>query len=128
MKEYTAVQKFPILKAYLEHFSLTSMKNEMPALLSFFFIQGQTTLPYVRLPTGDSHLDLRVHVFWIQPSRTGKSVAWNFIGDVMKNAELDYEFYDPKLFIKEFNVLCDIAKSKKKYKRLYLHWKYQIRL
>ena len=93
MKEYTAVKKFPILKAYLEHFSLTSMKNEMPALLSFFFIQGQTTLPYIRLPTGDSHLDLRVHVFWIQPSRTGKSIAWNFISDIMENANIPFELF-----------------------------------
>ena len=93
MKKYKAVQKFPILKAYLEHFSLTSMKNEMPALLSFFFIQGQTTLPYVRLPTGDSHLDLRVHVFWIQPSRTGKSIAWNFISDIMEKAEIPFELF-----------------------------------
>ena len=93
LKEYQAVERFPILKAYLHHFSQTSMKNEMPGLLSFFFIQGQTTLPYVRLPTGDTHLDLRVHVFWIQPSRTGKSIAWNFISDVMKEAEIRVELF-----------------------------------
>ena len=92
-KNYEALKRFDTLEAYLHHFSQTSMKNEIPGLLSFFFIQGQALLPYVRIPTGDSHLDPRVHVFWIQPSRTGKSVAWNFIGDVMKNAELDYEFY-----------------------------------
>ena len=84
LKEYQAVERFPILKAYLHHFSQTSMKNEMPGLLSFFYSQGQTTLPYVRLPTGDTHLDLRVHVFWIQPSRTGKSSACKFISDGMK--------------------------------------------
>jgi len=93
LKEYQAVERFPILKAYLHHFSQTSMKNEMPGLLSFFFIQGQTTLPYVRLPTGDTHLDLRVHVFWIQPSRTGKSIAWNFISDVMEEAEIPFELF-----------------------------------
>ena len=92
-KNYQAVKKFDTLEAYLHHFSQTSMKNEIPGLLSFFFIQGQSLLPYVRIPTGDTHLDPRVHVFWIQPSRTGKSVAWNFIGDVMKEAELDYELY-----------------------------------
>ena len=93
IKTYKAVEKFPILDAYLHHFSQTSMKNEVPGLLSFFFIQGQTTLPYVRLPTGDTHLDLRVHVFWIQPSRTGKSIAWNFISDIMDNAEIPYELF-----------------------------------
>lgn len=92
-KNYQAVKKFDTLEAYLHHFSQTSMKNEIPGLLSFFFIQGQALLPYVRIPTGDTHLDPRVHVFWIQPSRTGKSVAWNFIGDVMKEAELEYELY-----------------------------------
>ena len=92
-KNYGAVKKFDTLQAYLHHFSQTSMRNEIPGLLSFFFIQGQAILPYVRIPTSDSHLDPRVHIFWIQPSRTGKSVAWNFIGDVMNNAELDYELY-----------------------------------
>ena len=60
---------------------------------SFFFIQGQVALPYVRIPTGDSHLDPRVHVFWIQPSRTGKSIAWNFISDVMENIEVPYDAF-----------------------------------
>ena len=92
-REYRAVERFPVLKAYLHHFSQTSMKNEMPGLLSFFFIQGQTTLPYIRLPTGDTHLDLRVHVFWIQPSRTGKSIAWNFISDIMEKAEIPFELF-----------------------------------
>ena len=92
-KRYKALDKFPILDAYLHHFSQTSMNNEIPGLLSFFFIQGQTTLPYLRLPTGDTHLDLRVHVFWIQPSRTGKSIAWNFVSDIMDNAEIPYELF-----------------------------------
>lgn len=92
-KTYKAVERFPILKAYQHHFSQTSMKNDMPGLLSFFFIQGQTTLPYIRLPTGDTHLDLRVHVFWIQPSRTGKSIAWNFISDIMEKAEIPFDLF-----------------------------------
>lgn len=93
VKEYRAVQKFPILDAYLTHFSRTSMKNEIPGLLSFFYIQGQLALPYVRIPTGDTHLDPRVHVFWIQPSRTGKSIAWNFVGDIMENVGIPIELF-----------------------------------
>ena len=93
IKKYKALEKFPVLKSYLHHFSQTSMKNEIPGLLSFFFIQGQVSLPYVRLPTGDTHLDLRVHVFWIQPSRTGKSIAWNFISDIMKECGVNYELF-----------------------------------
>ncbi len=91
VSNYKAVQKFPILEAYLHHFSQTSMKNEIPGLLSFFFIQGQLALPYVLLPTGDNHLDPRVHVFWIQPSRTAQSLAWNCVSDIMDNCDIDYE-------------------------------------
>ena len=92
-KNYSAVQKHDILRAYLHHFSLTSMKNEVPGLLSFFFVQGQAILPYVRIPTGDTHLDPRVHVFWIQPSRTGKSIAWNFISDICEQADVPIELF-----------------------------------
>ena len=90
---YKAVQKFPVLEGYLHHFSQTSMMNEIPGLLSFFFIQGQVALPYVRIPTGDSHLDPRVHVFWIQPSRTGKSIAWNFISEIMERINVPYDSF-----------------------------------
>ena len=92
-KNYSAVRKHDILRAYLHHFSLTSMKNEVPGLLSFFFVQGQAILPYVRIPTGDTHLDPRVHVFWIQPSRTGKSIAWNFISDICEQADVPIELF-----------------------------------
>lgn len=91
--KYEAVMRFPILKAYLENFENTSMMNPIPGLLSFFFIQGQITIPYIRLPTGDSHLDLRVHVFWIQPSRSGKSIAWNYIGEVLKAIDIPSVMY-----------------------------------
>ena len=93
LSNYKAVQKFPVLEGYLHHFSRTSMMNEIPGLLSFFFIQGQVALPYIRIPTGDSHLDPRVHVFWIQPSRTGKSIAWNFISDIMEQIEVPYDSF-----------------------------------
>ena len=36
-KNYQAIKKFDTLEAYLHHFSQTSMKNEIPGLLSFFF-------------------------------------------------------------------------------------------
>lgn len=88
-EDYKVVQKFPVLKAYMQHFQQTSLMNDLPGLLSFFMIQGQVALPYVRIPTGDSWLDPRVHVFWIQPSRTGKSVAWNFVGDVLDKVGVD---------------------------------------
>jgi broad specificity phosphatase PhoE len=91
--EYEAVKKFPIFQGYLEHFGQTSMKNDIPGMLSFFFLQGQAAVPYVRIPWGASHIDPRVHVFWIQPSRSGKSVAWEFMGDICRDAEIPTDMY-----------------------------------
>jgi len=91
--KYELVQKFPIVKAYLEHFERTSMDNSIPGLISFFFVQGQIAVRYVRLPTGDSYNDPRVHVFWIQPSRSGKSIAWNFIGDILSKVDIPHTMY-----------------------------------
>ena len=77
--EYEAVKKYKIFDGYIKHFGNVSIDNDIPAMLSFFFIQGQLAVPYVRLPWGASHLDPRVHSFWIQSSRTGKSIAWEFV-------------------------------------------------
>lgn len=85
---YEAVTKYDVLKGYLEHFREVSKNNEIPGLLSFFFIQGQAALPYVRIPMGGSNLDPRVSVFWIQDTRTGKSVAYETIEKVMRDAGL----------------------------------------
>ena len=92
-EEYQAVKKFPLFKGYLEHFRQTSMENDIPGMLSFFFLQGQVSVPFVRIPWGPSHLDPRVHVFWIQPSRSGKSVSWEFIGDICREAEIPTDMY-----------------------------------
>jgi hypothetical protein len=91
--DYEAVKKYPIFKGYIEHFRETSMDNDIPGMLSFFFLNGQAAVPYVRIPWGPSHLDPRVHVFWVQPSRTGKSVSWEFIGDVAKDSEIPTDNY-----------------------------------
>ena len=42
--KYECVHKYPILKGYLEHFNQVSRNNEIPGLLSFFFIQGQAAI------------------------------------------------------------------------------------
>mgnify|MGYP003137354402 FL=1 len=87
--KYEAVKEYPILKGYLEHFRQVSKDNEIPGLLSFFFIQGQAAVPYVRIPIGGSNIDPRVSVFWIQDTRTGKSVAFETIQKVMTDAGLE---------------------------------------
>jgi len=81
-EKYEAVQRYPVLKGYLSHFREVSINNEIPGLLSFFFILGQTSLPFVRIPVGGSNLCTRVSVFWLQDTRTGKSVAFETIQKV----------------------------------------------
>tara|TARA_R100001086_G_scaffold110890_3_gene56525 strand:+ start:31599 stop:33005 length:1407 start_codon:yes stop_codon:yes gene_type:complete len=92
-KSYEVVRKYPFFEGYVERFGRTSIDNDIPAMLSFFFVQGQIAAKYVRIPWDGSHLDPRVHVFWIQPSRTGKSIAWEFIGDVLKDCGIESTGY-----------------------------------
>ena len=91
--EYEVVKKFPVFDGYVKHFGNISMDNDIPAMLSFFFVQGQLAVPYVRIPWGATHLDPRVHSFWIQSSRTGKSIAWEFVGDVLKDVGIPTDLY-----------------------------------
>ena len=82
-----------MLKEYLERFRTTSFFNEIPGLISFFYLQGQTLVDYVRIPVWASALDPRVHVFWIQPTRSGKTIAWEFTGEVAKLAGLPTDMF-----------------------------------
>ena len=92
-KHYTAVKRYPILVDYIERFNKTSFFNELPGLLSFFYLQGQSVVDYIRIPVWASYLDPRFHVFWIQPTRSGKSISWEFIGEVAKHANLDADIF-----------------------------------
>ena len=90
---YECVKKYPILRGYLEHFKQVSINNEIPGLISFFFILGQTAIPFVRIPVKGSNLDPRVNMFWIQDTRTGKSAAYQIIEKILKEAgmkSMDY--------------------------------------
>lgn len=91
---YECVQKYPILKGYLEHFKQVSINNEIPGLLSFFFIMGQAAVPFVRIPVGGSNLDPRASIFWIQDTRTGKSAAYQIIEKVLKGAGMESSDYN----------------------------------
>jgi len=92
-RDYAAVKENKVIEDYVERFSLTSFKNELPALLSFFYICGQVVTDYIRIPIWASMLDPRVHVFWIQPTRTGKTIAWEFIGSVLRACDVEVEGY-----------------------------------
>ena len=91
---YECVHKYPILKGYLEHFNEVSKNNEIPGLISFFYILGQAVIPYVRIPVGGSNLDPRVNMFWIQGTRTGKSAAYQVIEKVLNGSGLNTADYN----------------------------------
>jgi len=91
--QYTAVKEYPMMKDYLDRFRTTSFFNEVPGLISFFYLQGQALVDYVRIPVWASALDPRIHVFWIQPTRSGKTIAWEFTGEVAEKAGLNTDMF-----------------------------------
>ena len=91
--DYAVVQKYPVIKGYLDHYRRVSKNNDIPGFLSFFFVQGQLTAPFVRIPIDDIHLDTSIHVFWIQGSRTGKSISWGFVAKMLRELDLTPEVY-----------------------------------
>ena len=66
------------IRGYIERFNTVSFFNEYAGLLSYFFAMGQLAAPFVRIPIHGTYIDCRVHTYWIQQSRTGKSIAWEF--------------------------------------------------
>jgi len=92
--DYECVKKYPILRGYLEHFKQVSINNEIPGLISFFFILGQVAVPFVRIPIKGSNLDPRVNMFWIQDTRTGKSAAYQIIEKILKESGLNSQDYN----------------------------------
>ena len=91
--QYAAVKRYPVIRGYLDHFRRVSKNNDIPGFLSFFFVQGQLAAPFVRIPMDNIHLDPRIHVFWIQGSRSGKSVSWGVIKKLMKALDMDTDVY-----------------------------------
>lgn len=92
--KYECVRNYGILRGYLEHFKEVSKNNEIPGLISFFYILGQASIPYVRIPVGGSNLDPRVSIFWIQDTRTGKSAAYQMIEKVLEQSGLNSMDYN----------------------------------
>lgn len=91
--QYEAVKRYPVIRGYLDHYRRVSKNNDIPGFLSFFFIQGQLVAPYVRVPMDKVFLDPRVHVFWIQGSRSGKSISWGVIASMLRELDLTPEVY-----------------------------------
>jgi len=81
------------IRQYVERFNTVSYFNEYAGLLSYFFVLGQYLAPYIRIPIHGSHIDCRTHVYWIQESRTGKSVAWDFTAKLLRALEINAESF-----------------------------------
>jgi hypothetical protein len=79
------------IRGYIERFNTVSFFNEYAGLLSFFFVMGQLCAPFMRIPIHGTYIDCRVHTYWIQQSRTGKSIAWEFTDRLLEacNVESD---------------------------------------
>ena len=77
------------IKEYIERFNTVSFFNEYAGLLSIFYVVGQVLAPYVRVPVHGMLLDTRVHVYWIQQSRTGKSAAYEFTKQLLMECEVE---------------------------------------
>ena len=77
------------IKEYIERFNTVSFFNEFAGMLSLFYVVGQVIAPYVRVPIHGTHLDTRVHVYWIQQSRTGKSAAYEFTKQLLDACDVE---------------------------------------
>ena len=81
------------IRQYVERFNTVSYFNEYAGLLSYFYVLGQYLAPYIRIPIHGSHIDCRTHVYWIQESRTGKSVAWDFTAKLLRALDIEAESF-----------------------------------
>jgi hypothetical protein len=79
------------LRGYIDRFNTVSFFNEYAGILSYFFVLGQVLSPFMRIPIHGAHLCCRVHVFWIQQSRTGKSIAWEFTEKLLQACGVESE-------------------------------------
>ena len=81
------------IRGYIERFNTVSFFNEYAGLLSYFYAMGQLAAPFVRIPIHGTYIDSRVHTFWIQQSRTGKSIAWEFTDRLLDALEISSDTF-----------------------------------
>ena len=81
------------IRSYIERFNTVSFYNEYAGLMSYFFVMGQLLAPYMRIPIHGVFIDCRFHIYWIQQSRSGKSVAYEFISKILKMCDVETEVF-----------------------------------
>ena len=78
-------EKLPrLLEEWTTEAEKFSHYNGTAGSLALFHILGQICKDLICIPKGNGRLDTRVHVFWCQTARTGKTTLWNFTGPVQK--------------------------------------------
>jgi hypothetical protein len=92
-RNYKAIQQFPLIKGYVDMFNDISYHNEMAGIISFLYVQGQIAVDYIRIPVNNSHIDPRIHLFWIQPTRSGKTIAWEHTGEVLESLGIKQDMF-----------------------------------
>jgi len=81
------------LREYLSRFNSVSYFNEYAGILSFFFTSGLLCAPYMRIPIHGIFVDCRFHVYWVQGSRSGKSVAYEFLAKILRLCDIETEMF-----------------------------------
>ena len=79
------------IRQYVERFSTVSFFNEYAGLLSYYYILAASLAPYIRIPIHGAYIDCRLHVFWVQDARSGKSIAYEFMAKILKLLDIDTE-------------------------------------
>lgn len=75
-------EEFKLLNNYMYLFNQQSINNETAGIISFFVIMGQAFRNQFIIPIGVQKLDIRVSCFWLQDTRSGKSISWDFMNDI----------------------------------------------
>ena len=75
-------EEYKLLNDYLYLFNQQSINNETAGIISFFVIMGQSFRNQFVIPVGALKLDIRVSCFWLQDTRSGKSISWDFMNSV----------------------------------------------
>lgn len=86
-KENSMSEEHDFIELFSKSFEMWSYNNRYYGRLCAHILLGQA-LKYIRIPYGPIHIDPRVSLFLIQPSATGKSVAWDFIRPIAEKAHL----------------------------------------
>jgi hypothetical protein len=88
-----SVKEKNFIDAFCNAFESFSYQNKYYGRLAAHVLLGQI-LKHIKIPFGPLYIDPRVSLFLMQPSATGKSVAWDIIKAVGERASLKVDDID----------------------------------